>query len=291
MRSKSVRNHYAKPLERIWWNKESKPRSLLEPVLAVASIFYRFGLGLDQWNKAKSPKRLPRPVFSVGNLTVGGTGKTPVALWLAEQAILLGKSPCLLTRGYGSKGKGPRKVDPACKDWREYGDEPLLMARRLSRGAVYVGGDRYGSGQAALGQEKEIDLFILDDGFQHRRLTRDYDLVLVDGEREFGNGRLLPWGPMREPLEALERASAVGRVWRSGRFESSQQILSKPAGLNLGIGLTGWRYLGAGVIRWRNFRQGPAPPGSDRPKGLKSRSNPAAFPGDIPGRITSVYPS
>ena len=230
-------------LERIWWNRDSRHR-LLEPFLAVGSLFYRIGLTLDQWRQARNSRKLPRPVISVGNLTVGGTGKTPLTLWLAEQAVLGGKTPCILTRGYGSNSKAPRKVDPACSDYREYGDEPLLMARRLNRGVVYVGRDRFESGQLALRQEKEIDLFLLDDGFQHRSLARDYDIALVDAERGFGNGRLLPWGPLREPVEALERADIVGRVWRTNRFESSQQILSKPADLNLGIGPTGWRYLG-----------------------------------------------
>jgi tetraacyldisaccharide 4'-kinase len=157
-------------------------------------------------------KRLPRPVISVGNLTTGGTGKTPMTAYLAGLLQSWGLAPVILSRGYGgaaeksgrvvSTGKGPQ-VSAAVA-----GDEAYLLAQRLSTVPVVVGKDRYAMGIKALEQLKP-DCFILDDGYQHIQLHRDLNLVLLDYRRPFGNGHLLPRGHLREPLTALERADAL----------------------------------------------------------------------------------
>lgn len=157
-------------------------------------------------------KRLPRPVISVGNLTTGGTGKTPMTAYLAGLLQSWGLAPVILSRGYGgaaeksglvvSNGQGPRV--PAALA----GDEAYLLAKRLPTVPVVVGQDRYAMGIKALEQLKPV-CFILDDGYQHIQLHRDLNLVLLDYRRPFGNGHLLPRGHLREPPTALERADAL----------------------------------------------------------------------------------
>lgn len=147
---------------------------------------------------------LGRPVVSVGNISVGGSGKTPFVIALGELLQARGITFDVLSRGYGRKSKGVRVVDPAGLP-EEFGDEPLLIARRL-KAPVVVGEDRY---QAGLAAEKRFgtQLHLLDDGFQHRQLARDFDIVLVTPED--ARDRLLPRGRLREPLSALRRADAV----------------------------------------------------------------------------------
>src|SRR3984957_15361611 len=144
------------------------------------------------------------PVVSIGNLSVGGSGKTPFVLLLAELLKARGLKFDILSRGYGRRTRGVARVDPGGLP-RDFGDEPLLLARRLSV-PVIVGEDRY---QAGLFAEKSFgpQLHLLGDGFQHRRLARDFDIVLVTPED--ARDRLLPAGRLREPLAALSRADAV----------------------------------------------------------------------------------
>ncbi len=229
-------------LERIWYREAPGWTRLLEPGLALASLCYAAGLKADQSGKRARAKSLPCPVLSVGNLTVGGTGKTPVTRWLADCCVEIGKIPCILTRGYGSQAAIPRRVDPETSSWREFGDEPVLLARLLKAGSVYAGHDRWTAGNLALKQESKIDLFILDDGFQHIELKRDVDIVLIDGERGFGNGHLLPHGPLREPVSALGRAQALGRVFRGDPTGEKRDDL--PEGIDLEMDVVGWRLLG-----------------------------------------------
>lgn len=149
-------------------------------------------------------RRLKRPVVSVGNLSVGGSGKTPFVIALGEQLKARGIRFDVLSRGYRRKTRGVLVVEP---DGRaaDFGDEPLLIAHRLSV-PVVVGESRYEAGRLA---EKtfETQLHILDDGFQHRSLARDFDIVLITGD-EFED-RLLPSGRLREPLSSIERADAI----------------------------------------------------------------------------------
>jgi tetraacyldisaccharide 4'-kinase len=144
--------------------------------------------------------RAGKPVVVVGNLSVGGTGKTPLTLWLAHELAALGLKPGIISRGYGgSAGAQVREVAPGA-DWREVGDEPLILARRSGCPTV-VGRDRLAAARALASR---VDVILSDDGLQHLALARDCEIVVVDGARGFGNGRLLPAGPLREsPARAL----------------------------------------------------------------------------------------
>jgi len=154
---------------------------------------------------------LNHPVVSVGNLTLGGTGKTPLVIALAERFRNGGFRPVVLSRGYKRSSKGILVVsrgDGPIATWNESGDEPFLIARRLPGVAVVVGADRYQAGRlaerAGLG-----NLFILDDGFQHRRLFRNVDLVTIDPAEWAEGEKLLPSGRWREPRSAIQRAQAA----------------------------------------------------------------------------------
>ena len=190
-------------------------------VMTLPEIFYYIGYSLDKRYKLKRQQRLPHKVISIGNITVGGTGKTPATIAVAEEAKKRGFSPIILTRGYRGKAKRPVFVQQSAKEnslLRHsitpsllYGDEPVLMAERLKDVPIVKCADRYEGGMFFL-QNYEPSamshqpIFILDDGFQHWRLYRDMDIVLVDGLKPFGNRRMLPIGPLREPLKELKRA-------------------------------------------------------------------------------------
>lgn len=150
-------------------------------------------------------KRVGVPVLCVGNLVAGGAGKTPVVLSLARMLSDAGYRPQILSRGYGGSLAGPKRVDPAQHSAAEVGDEPLLLARAAP---TWIGRDRVATAEAAIAQS--ADVLLLDDGFQNPSLQQDLALVVIDGEFGFGNGRVIPAGPLREPVKAgLARAQAV----------------------------------------------------------------------------------
>jgi tetraacyldisaccharide 4'-kinase len=157
-------------------------------------------------------RQLPCRVLSVGNITVGGTGKTPLVATLARELSSRGMRVAILSRGYkGSKEKQGGLLSDGERIYltpAEAGDEPFMLATRLPGVPVLVGKKRYEMGMHAV-QRFGIDCLILDDGFQHIRIKRDADIVLVDARRGFGNGRLFPGGPLREPLRCLQRASLL----------------------------------------------------------------------------------
>jgi tetraacyldisaccharide 4'-kinase len=165
-------------------------------------------------------RRLRGAVISVGNLSAGGSGKTPFVILLGELLKARGIRFDVLSRGYGRKSRGVLLVDPSGLP-HDFGDEPLLMARRLQV-PVVVGEDRYEAGQFA---ETRFgpQIHLLDDGFQHRALARDFDIVLVTPED--ARDRLLPAGRLREPLRALRRADAVALA--SGAAEESFPLKGK----------------------------------------------------------------
>lgn len=184
-----------------------------------------FGAGVRARNKfydrgIARARKVQGPVVSVGNLSVGGSGKTPFVLLLADLLTARGIKFDILSRGYGRRQRGLARVDPSGKS-RDFGDEPLLMARRLSV-PVIVNEDRY---VAALFAEKHFgpQLHLLDDGFQHRSLARDFDIVLVTPED--ARDRLLPAGRLREPLASLSRADAI--VLTSGASPESFPLNGK----------------------------------------------------------------
>jgi tetraacyldisaccharide 4'-kinase len=165
------------------------------------------------------------PVLSVGNLAVGGAGKTPVVLAIAGRLLAAGRRPAVLSRGYGASRTDDRVVSDGERvllDAAEGGDEPVLLARRLPGLRVLCGADRGAlAGKAvALG----ADLLLLDDGFQHRRLRRDLDVVVLDAGNPWGNGHCLPRGPNREPPSALRRA---GLVWLGHADRASAAALEQ----------------------------------------------------------------
>jgi tetraacyldisaccharide 4'-kinase len=176
------------------WIRLLWPLSLLYSLFARAKTqFYARGIF--------RPRKLPGTVISVGNLTVGGTGKTPMVLAIAERLAEEGKQAAILTRGYRGTTRGSPSGTPQS-------DEVALLRERLAgKVQLGVGANRYASGTVLA--RHGVDWFVLDDGFQHLKLARDVDIVLVDASDPFGGGRVLPAGLLREPLGGLGRADVV----------------------------------------------------------------------------------
>lgn len=181
-------------LSRAWLRRGLLARALwplsrlFGAVLALRRLLYRHG-----W---LTSVRLPVPIIIVGNVFVGGTGKTPLVIWLVDALRRAGRTPGVISRGYGASADVPRLVSPEATP-QQVGDEPLLIARR-AQCPVMVGRDRVAVAQALLAAHPELDCIVSDDGLQHYRLARDVEIVLFDG-RGAGNGWLLPAGPLREP--------------------------------------------------------------------------------------------
>lgn len=181
------------------WSRKGAVSTLLMPV----AWLYGAATGMRVGRKARYTA--PVPVICVGNLTAGGTGKTPVTLAIAKLLLGDGKAPHVLTRGYGGRLKGPARVDPAQHSVREVGDEPLLLAQTAP---TWVARDRTAAAAAAV--DAGADILIMDDGHQNPALHRDLSLIVIDGGFGFGNGRLIPSGPLREPVKkGLARADAA----------------------------------------------------------------------------------
>ena len=158
------------------------------------------------------------PVIVVGNITAGGTGKTPTVIWLARMLSERGFRPGIISRGYGgSQSKSPMRVD-ADSEAAVVGDEPVLLARRSSV-PVAVDADRVRA--AAMLVEDGVDIIITDDGLQHYRLGRDYEICVIDGSRGLGNRRLLPAGPLREPAERL---ADIDQLLVNGRIRAGDEL-------------------------------------------------------------------
>jgi tetraacyldisaccharide 4'-kinase len=200
------------------WETESTPgRRLALAPLAAAEAGYRLGAwlhrGVYAWGWRRRV-RLPCAVVSVGNLAVGGSGKTPLVGWLARELRARGRKLAVLSRGVG--GSRTREINVVSDGERvlrspsEVGDEPVLLAGQLPGVPVLAGRNRAALGLRAVALFG-VQVCILDDGFQHHRLVRDLDLVCLDGELGLGNARVLPRGPLREAPAALRRADAI--VW------------------------------------------------------------------------------
>lgn len=172
-------------------------------VLAPLGSLYALGGRLRRTRA--TPYRAPVPVVCVGNLTVGGAGKTPVAMAVAERLAAAGVDVHFVTRGYGGRITGPVRVDPQIHSAADVGDEPLLLARRRTAWVARRRPEGIAAAAAA-----GADAVVLDDGYQNPTFAKDVALVVVDGTRGFGNGHVLPAGPLREPVaDGLARASAV----------------------------------------------------------------------------------
>ncbi len=179
------------------WYRLSAVSLLLAPLGFAFSLLVRLRRAMYRRGLLRSV-RLRVPVIVVGNLTVGGTGKTPLVLWLAAELRRRGKRPAILCRGYGGADAGPSAVRDGDEASR-VGDEPLLLAMRCGC-PVWIGRDRAAAGAALLDAHPECDVILCDDGLQHYRLQRDLEIAVEDA-RGHGNSLLLPAGPLREPAD------------------------------------------------------------------------------------------
>jgi tetraacyldisaccharide 4'-kinase len=187
-----------------FWSRAASPLASLLAPLGLA-----YGAAGRLRETLTTPRRLPVPVICVGNATAGGAGKTPVALALAAFLQARGRAPHFLSRGYGGgAGSGPLRVDAEGQDFRAVGDEALLLARQAP---CWIGADRRAGARAAIAAGAE--LLVMDDGLQNPSLAKDFSLLVIDGPYGIGNGRLIPAGPLREPLaRALARVQAAAIV-------------------------------------------------------------------------------
>ncbi|MEC9476375.1 MAG: tetraacyldisaccharide 4'-kinase [Planctomycetota bacterium] len=193
-------------------------RSWPEFLLRFLELLWRAGVRIVSWRRGiressgNWPLRLPVPVISVGNIAVGGTGKTPVTAALARYWLARGGKPGIVSRGYRGEGTG--------------NDEYLMMKKRLPEVPHFQNRCRYEAGKELLEHHPETDLILLDDGFQHRRLYRDLDLVLLDGADPLGGGHCVPLGLLREPWKNLSRADhlILTRVERCDERRRAQSL-------------------------------------------------------------------
>lgn len=208
------------------WYAAGRPRGgrWCYALLPLAWLF-RFAAGLRRAAYAhgwRSAIRLPVPVLVVGNITAGGTGKTPLVIWLARRLRAAGLRPGIISRGYRGRAAEPRPVSPAASA-RDVGDEPLLLARRAGC-PVWIGRRRSVVGACLLQANPEVDVLLSDDGLQHYRLARDVEIVVLDGVRGLGNGRFIPAGPLREGPGRLGQVDAI--VWNG-------EVAWRPCGGNV----------------------------------------------------------
>lgn len=200
-----MRQKLALWLDKVWYKELAAGRWLIffstiyRAIIGCRRFLYRTG-----WLKQH---KLAVPVIIVGNITVGGTGKTPLIIWLAQLLQAHGFKPGLISRGYGGRSETwPQRVTND-SDVKRVGDEAMLIARRTSCPMV-VGPDRVKAAELLL-TDNQCDVILSDDGLQHYALGRDIEIAVVDGERLFGNGHCLPAGPLREPISRIKEVDCV----------------------------------------------------------------------------------
>ena len=220
-----------------FWSSRRVLSTLLVPAGCVYALATRLRLQRAGW-------RAPVPVICVGNIGVGGAGKTPVALAIARLLRAEGRAPHFLSRGYRGREAGPLQVDPARHDVRAVGDEPLLLARAAP---TWVAKDRGAGARAAAAAG--AGCIVMDDGFQNPAVIKDLALVVVDGGYGFGNGRVIPAGPLREPIAAgIARADAVVLVGED-TAEAARHFAAKPVlGARIVPEAAGLRFAGKSVV-------------------------------------------
>lgn len=209
-----------------FWCKDGVLARALQP---LAAIYRAASQGRRQayLNGQQTISWVAAPVIVIGNISVGGTGKTPLVIWMVERAVQRGYRPGVVLRGYGGRARGPTAVTGQ-SDPGEVGDEAVLIARQTGH-PVMIGQDRAAAASALLNAHP-VDLIISDDGLQHYALGRDVEVVVVDAARAHGNGRCLPAGPLREPIERASAADLIigngGTVaGGEGRFEIQAEAL------------------------------------------------------------------
>ena len=226
-------------ITKLHYDKNAK--GFLFNLLKICSVFYGIGSSLKNYLYDKNiikPHKVDAFVVSVGNFTTGGVGKTPVVSEIAKYYISKGEKPAIISRGYG--GKLNNKIVHVISDGinlyykaDEAGDEPYWLSVNLDGCAVLTCSSRYKAAKYAV-EKLGCTKIILDDGFQHRKLYRDLDIVLVDSEKMFGNENLLPAGPLREGMEGFKRLSKLVIVSKNkdhSRAEKLAKILAKKQGV------------------------------------------------------------
>lgn len=214
---------------------KTKSKGAFFNLLKLSSLFYGVGSGLKNALYKKNvlkPKKVDAFVISIGNLTTGGVGKTPVVAQIANYYVSLGEKVAIVSRGYGSKAK--EKINVVSDGEKTFlkpeiaGDEPFWLAKNTSA-VVITSKSRYYGAKYAI-ENFGVTKIILDDGFQHRKLHRDLDIVLIDSEKGFGNENLLPAGPLREGFDAFERIDklvVVSKSFDHSRAEKYAKIMGK----------------------------------------------------------------
>ncbi len=220
-----------------FWSSRRVLSTLLVPAGCVYALATRMRVRKPGW-------RAPVPVICVGNVGIGGAGKTPVALALARMLAAQGRNPHFLTRGYRGREAGPLRADPAKHSARDVGDEPLLLARAAP---TWVARDRAAGARAAA--EAGAGCIVMDDGHQNPSLVKDLSLVVVDGGYGFGNERVIPAGPLREPVAAgIARADAIILVG-TDETEAARHFAGKPVhGARIVPDDEGQRFAGKSVV-------------------------------------------
>ena len=216
----------AELLNGIWYGK-SPMRYALWPVSAVYLALSR--VRREAYRRGwRATVEVPVPVIVVGNVSVGGTGKTPFVIWLADQLKQRGRKVGIVTRGYRGKGKNWPAAVGADSDPEEVGDEPVLLARRTLC-PVVAGPDRVACVEALL-EDARVDVVLSDDGLQHYRLARAFEIAVVDGARGMGNGLCIPAGPLREPASRLQEVDAIvvnGAGWGHAGVFRADAVVTK----------------------------------------------------------------
>lgn len=222
-------------ITKIHYTKE--PEGILFDILKFCSYFYGFGSSLKNFlydKKILRPKKINALVISVGNMTTGGVGKTPLVSEIAKYFIAHDKKVAILSRGYGGKlsNKKINLISDGNRiffDALQSGDEPFWLAQNTKGAYVITSKNRYKAGKYAI-DKFGAEVIILDDGFQHRKLYRDLDIVLMDSVKGFGNENLLPAGPLREGAEALKRIDKlviVSKNFEHSKADKMAKIMSK----------------------------------------------------------------
>lgn len=209
-------------LEAVWY--QGAPGAAL---LVPLEVVYRFAAGIDRFFKRKKMIDHPVPILVVGNISVGGTGKTPLVIYLCDLLQQAGYSPGIITRGYGGKSiQWPVSVEANSKP-SDCGDEPVLMAQRAA--VPVVAGPNRNDDVAKLLNDTDVNVIISDDGLQHYALQRDIEIIVIDQSRGLGNQRCLPAGPLREPASRLAACDFVVENEVSPAAEYSMQLLAAQA--------------------------------------------------------------
>ena len=250
-------------------------KSLLWPL----SILYGAGARLRAWSYRAAiihQRRLRGIVISIGNLTVGGTGKTPMVVWLAQRFAASGKKTAVLSRGYRPLPQRSR-VALGIEILPGWNDEAALLHERLGDTVtIGVSANRFAKGREL--ESRGVECFILDDGFQHLQLARDVDIVLLDGTNPFGGGHLLPAGRLREPISALRRADIV-IITRSEHAPATEAIIHRHTSAPIFYART--ELLGMETYSQPSSEKNTQPTGNRKFFAFCGIGNPSAFVDDL----------